>query len=346
MSNDPESTNPEPTFFDQNFEETPLPRESVYAVWIKLSLCVLLFASITIILINSNLAPNQPGVITQFQVMISVYLTMNFKKLGSLIAIALNAIQGLISLAALVVYSNTNALNGVIFSVCTVIIITIIESCKAHLSKKMDEILSKNQKLASLNEKLAMAHNEMEQQNELLMAYNRIIKENEKKLSYQAFFDTLTELPNRNILINRIDILITSPENENLSFAVVFMDLDDFKQVNDTLGHHIGDLLLKDVAVKLKRAIHPDDLLGRLGGDEFALIIKRPLTEAEILAYMEKLDLSLMNDIVIENKNLSVSASFGVAIYPQDGCSSTELLKCADGAMYKAKNHKKLTIDL
>ena len=346
MSNDPESTNPEPTFFDQNFDETLLPRESVYAVWIKLSLCILLFASITIVLIKNNLAPNQPGVIAQFQVMISVYLAMNFKKSGSLIAIALNGIQGLISLTALVVYSHTNALTGVIFSVCTIIIVSIIASCKVSLSKNLEEVVMKNTKLASLNEKLAVAHNEMEQQNELLMSYNRIIKENEKKLSYQAFFDTLTELPNRSVLINRMDMLITSPENENLSFAVVFMDLDDFKQVNDTLGHHIGDLLLQDVAIKLKRAIHPDDLLGRLGGDEFALIIKRSLEKKEILAYMEKLELSLLKDIVIEAKSLSVSASFGVAIYPEDGCSSTELLKCADGAMYKAKNHKKITIDL
>ncbi|KNZ43144.1 GGDEF domain-containing protein [Acetobacterium bakii] len=346
MSNDPESTDSEPTFFNHTFEETTLPKESAYAVWIKLSLSVLLFASITIILIKSNLTPNQPGVITQFQVMISVYLTMNFKKLGTLIAIVINGFQGLISLTALVVYSNPNALAGVIFSVSSIIIIFIISTCMACLSKNMEEVLIKNTKLASLNEKLAMAHNEMEQQNELLMAYNRIIKENEKKLSYQAFFDTLTELPNRNVLINRMDMLITSPENENLSFGVVFMDLDNFKEVNDTLGHHIGDLLLKDVAVKLKRVIHPDDLLGRLGGDEFALIIKRPLEKEAILAYMEKLELSLMKDIVIENKELSVSASFGFAIYPQDGHSSTELLKCADGAMYKAKNHKKLTIDL
>jgi|GEM_PF-823084 len=341
MSTDSVSNNINANFSDQYFEEKPLSREVHYSIWIKIVFCVIIYAIIRIILMKTSLPINVSGMISQIQVIISVYLTIQFKKPGYFTAFTINALQCFTSIIALFIFDNTPALFGIIFPICTIIIISIISSFENRLNKKIDEITIKNLSLALLNEKLATAHNEMEQQNELLMSYNRIIKENEKNLSYQAFFDVLTELPNRNVLINRLDLLITSPENANIRFAVAFIDLDDFKQVNDTLGHHIGDLLLQAVAIKLKRLIHPEDMLGRLGGDEFALIIKRPLTEEEIFSYIESLRLSLMENIVLENNALSVSASFGVSIYPQDGSTPTELLKCADTAMYKAKGYKK-----
>lgn len=326
---------------DQDFEENAFSNEAAYSIWIKIAFCVILYAIIRVILFKTSLPINISGIISQIQVIISVYLTIRFKKPGYITAFTINALQCFTSIISLFIFDNTPALFGIIFPICTIIIISIIASFDNHLNKKFEEITKINLSLALLNEKLATAHNGMEQQNELLMSYNRIIKENEKNLSYQAFFDVLTQLPNRNVLINRLDLLITSPENDNIRFAVAFIDLDDFKKVNDTLGHHIGDLLLQSVAVNLKRLIHPDDMLGRLGGDEFALIIKRPLPKEEIFTYVEGLRLSLMENIILEDHPLSVSASFGISIFPQDGATSTELLKCADTAMYKAKGYKK-----
>ena len=143
------------------------------------------------------------------------------------------------------------------------------------------------------------------------------------------------------MIIDRIDFLISLAESKKISFATVFIDLDNFKKINDSMGHHAGDLLLKAVTSKLKGLIHSKDMLGRLGGDEFAIIIQRELKEEEILEYVENLKDSLMDCFVIENTEFNTSASLGISMYPQDGKDSAELLKCADTAMYKAKEYGK-----
>lgn len=328
----------------QYLEDKPLTQKEIYSIWINLALGIIFYGLITIIQMIIRPSVNTCLVLAALQMIISVGLTIHLKKQGTIAAIILNIFQSLIIAETLFIYNVTQPFPRIIFPICTIIIVIIIFSFENHLCKKIKEITHTNKHLTELNEKLAIAHGEVEQQNELLMAYNRIIKENEKVLSYQAFFDTLTDLPNRNVLIDRLELLISSTEKETGNFSVVFIDLDNFKQVNDTLGHHIGDLLLQSVSVKLKKSIHPDDMLGRLGGDEFGLIIKRPLHENDIFSYIKSLRLSLMEDIVLENNVLSVSASFGVAAYPHDGCNSIELLKNADRAMYTAKEYKKTGI--
>lgn len=272
------------------------------------------------------------GVIfSQLQVFISIFLTIRIKKWGYVISVILNLLLVFTHTIMPLAQPGSQMKPMIVIPLSTIFIISIIYLFIVNYHRKIDEITVQNQKMA--------------EQNDLLTAYNQIIKSNEEKLSHMAFIDMLTDLPNRKMLISRIDQLISSIEEPDLPFAIAFIDLDDFKQVNDTLGHHVGDLLLQAVAAKLKDAIHDDDMLGRLGGDEFALVIKRPLTDAALYAYIENLRQLLIDDLVIEDKPLAIRASFGLSRYPEDGITSAELLKSADHAMYRAKTRKTAGIE-
>lgn len=281
------------------------------------------------------------GILAQFQVMISVYLVVSAVKNGYIVAISINIIQFL--LVAINVFSrgNIRSAPGMILPICTVVTITIIYVFSRRLNQKYEEIKEQKEELVTLYEELAVTEGELFNQNKQLLEYNQDMKENEEKLNYLAFFDVLTELPNRKMIINRLDILITFSMEKKMKFAMIFIDLDNFKRINDSMGHHAGDLLLQEVALRLKDAIHKDDMLGRLGGDEFALIIQRQLEEEEIIEYLEVLRNVILKKFYIENTELTISASFGISIYPRDGENSTDLLKCSDTAMYKVKEDGK-----
>ncbi|MDP2843061.1 MAG: EAL domain-containing protein, partial [Acetobacterium sp.] len=120
-------------------------------------------------------------------------------------------------------------------------------------------------------------------------------------------------------------------------FALVFIDLDNFKKINDSMGHGAGDLLLKQVTARLKNALDEKDLLGRLGGDEMAILIRRQISDEKILGETQKLLNLLGNPFRLDDKSVIMTASFGIAIWPADARNSNDLLKAADTAMYKAK---------
>lgn len=284
---------------------------------------------------------NLNGVIAQFQVMISVYVVMNFKKLGYILALIMNIIASSFIAFQFFMKKSFVSFPGIVVPLCTVLIISIIYLCANHLNEQIVEITKQKEKLEYLNEEIASAHKELERQNKRLYEYNTVMKENEEKLSQLAFYDVLTGLPNRKMVINRIDFLVDYAEKRNIEFGVVFIDLDNFKKINDTMGHHAGDILLQTVTSKLKKAIYKEDMLGRLGGDEFALVIQSNLKDYELEAYIENLRVILMDKFIIENSEFHISASFGIAFYPNDGADSAELLKCADMAMYRAKDSGK-----
>ncbi len=305
--------------------------------------CSLIFGGIYLAQLYFYFPENIVHLFSHIQILLSLFITIRGgNKSGYLVAIFLNVFLFLSPFFSHFIQSNTSPTVNILVPLSTIIIILIIHLFLINYNKKLAEIIAKNEDLADLNQKLLATQIEMEEQNKLLIAYNQIIKENEEQLSYLAYIDMLTELPNRKMLINRLDQLITSTEEPDVHFAVAFIDLDNFKQVNDTQGHRIGDLLLQAIAQKLQAAIHPKDMLGRLGGDEFALIIKRPLSNENIASYINELRQLLSKDLLIENQPLSVCASFGISLYPQDGSTSAELLNCADKAMYLAKDHKEI----
>lgn len=325
------------------FEKKEQIYESKYLSYFKTAscvLCLLLFLLIVIIETRTT-SDTITGILAQFQVMISVYLVVSAVKNGYIIGVSINIIQFLLVAVNVIYRGNIRSAPGLILPICTIVTITIIYVFSRRLNQKYEEIKEQKEELVTLYEELAVTEGELFNQNKQLLEYNQDMKENEEKLNYLAFFDVLTELPNRKMIINRLDILITLSLEKKMKFSMVFIDLDNFKRINDSMGHHAGDLLLQEVALRLKAAIHPDDMLGRLGGDEFALIIQRQLEEDEILEYLESLRKEILKKFYIEKTEITISASFGISVYPRDGDNSTDLLKCSDTAMYKVKEDGK-----
>lgn len=155
---------------------------------------------------------------------------------------------------------------------------------------------------------------------------------------YLAFNDALTQLPNRNQVDEQLAAAITRHATSGKHFALMFLDLDRFKVVNDTYGHHIGDLLLVAVAHRLTSAIRASDIVMRQGGDEFLIIAGelQALAPAQMLA--EQLIDTLSQPFMLAGKQIQVGASVGIAYYPEDGNDAVTLLQRADLAMYAAKS--------
>ncbi len=158
-----------------------------------------------------------------------------------------------------------------------------------------------------------------------------------RNLQHQAYHDTLTGLPNRSLFSDRLEQAVEKAKRNDTLFALFFIDLDRFKQINDSLGHAIGDELLKVVTERLKVTLRKEDTLARLGGDEFTIIMEElsHAQDASILA--QKVLEVLQQPITINNHALYVSSSIGISLYPQDDTDAGNLLKYADAAMYRAK---------
>ncbi len=164
------------------------------------------------------------------------------------------------------------------------------------------------------------------------------IEENAIELSHQATHDTLTGLPNREYFEQRLRELVTGDAGKkSRSFAVLFLDLDRFKIVNDTLGHKVGDLLLVNVAARLQSCLRSDDILSRLGGDEFTVILPRGVSRETAESVASRVIDSISRPFEIHGHRLVIGVSVGLASYPSDGADTVALVKHADAAMYSAK---------
>lgn len=159
----------------------------------------------------------------------------------------------------------------------------------------------------------------------------------EEEINHQAYHDALTGLPNRALLKDRLGLTITTSERERLEFATLFIDLDRFKWVNDTLGHMYGDKLLIMVATRLKNCLRKGDTLARLGGDEFTVLLPNIKGRDNALSLAQKMLAELNRPFTLSGHEVFISASIGVAMYPSDGITTEALLKSADIAMYHVK---------
>ena len=158
-----------------------------------------------------------------------------------------------------------------------------------------------------------------------------------KIIRQQAYFDTLTLLPNRFLSLDRLSQMLKEAERNNEKTAVFFLDLDDFKKVNDSLGHEAGDKLLVAAANRLNQAIRKEDTIGRLGGDEFIVLLRDLAEDHDALIIAEKLLNIFREPLRIDGRELILTLSIGIAMYPENGNSASELLRNADIAMYQAK---------
>jgi len=162
-------------------------------------------------------------------------------------------------------------------------------------------------------------------------------KENEELIRYQANYDALTDLPNRNLFQDRMENALKRANRSNTRIALMLLDLDRFKWINDTMGHKAGDLILQETARRLKQAVRSSDTVARLGGDEFLIILPELEKggDAEIIA--NKIFSAFSKPIDIEGNEVFISGSIGISVYPDDGTDVDTLQKNADNAMYSAK---------
>ena len=167
------------------------------------------------------------------------------------------------------------------------------------------------------------------------------IKSSQEKLQHQAYHDFLTLLPNRQLFIDRLQQAIASSKRNGSKVAVLLMDLDNFKKINDSLGHHLGDKFLQIIAERLKASCREEDTISRLGGDEFAMINLYINSQNDVIDILERVEEAISQPILLEGHEMIPEASIGVTFFPDDGDNPHSLLQNADLAMYKAKRSER-----
>ncbi|WP_407267965.1 EAL domain-containing protein [Radiobacillus sp. PE A8.2] len=159
----------------------------------------------------------------------------------------------------------------------------------------------------------------------------------EAQVEHLAYYDQLTKLPNRIYLYEKLHEVLKDAKKHNREFVVMFFDLDQFKQINDSLGHTVGDQLLLEVAKRIKTSIREIDLFARMGGDEFVLILPRIRQKEDVAVVAERIIDAFKEPINLEDRELYITTSIGISVYPDDGEDEESLIKHADSAMYEAK---------
>jgi len=162
-------------------------------------------------------------------------------------------------------------------------------------------------------------------------------KQAEERINHLAYYDLLTGLPNRMLFKKLVDKALAQFQRNSSLGSLLFIDLDRFKPINDTLGHHIGDALLKQVAERLRRTLRDNDVVARLGSDEFAIVLQEINQHYHAGLVAQKLLAALDQEFIIEGHELRIGASIGISVYPQDGQDADNLIRRADIAMFKAK---------
>ena len=259
------------------------------------------------------------GTIAQAQVLISATMVVVSKGKGFIATTVLCVFSSLYTLMTAVIFAKQiSALPGVVVPIITIVTMSVIYFYSLKISKANAELIKTNQ---------------------TLIETNRIIREKDEKLTYLAYYDVLTGLANRQLFIEHIDEIIS--ENKNSPFTVIYFDIDNFKQINDSYGHNAGDIMLSTYADRLRLFCGDSVFTGKLGGDEFAIILNGRNTEAAVVNYIERLRQSLCEPVNVNATLLQTSISFGVASYPGDGISSEDILKSTDIAVYNAKANGK-----
>jgi len=166
-------------------------------------------------------------------------------------------------------------------------------------------------------------------------------KEAEERIHRLAYYDPLTDLANRSLFMEQLRLEMRHADDNRGAVALIYLDLDNFKPVNDTLGHEAGDILLKEVALRLNSCVRSSDTVARMGGDEFTIILGDQKSAAKARSFGEhvasQVVSALQEPVAIQGQEFRVTASVGVAVYPEHGSDVSELLRNADKAMYLAK---------
>jgi len=167
----------------------------------------------------------------------------------------------------------------------------------------------------------------------------KLYKESKEKFEEMAYYDPLTKLPNRVLFFDRLKQSIRKSKRNGTKLAVLFLDIDNFKEINDSYGHIFGDNILEIFSKRLRLAIRKSDSLGRFGGDEFVIIVEDIHDTSSIIQITQGIEQNIQKNIEVKDKDFYITSSIGVAIYPEDGSDADTLIKNADVAMYDAKKN-------
>jgi diguanylate cyclase (GGDEF)-like protein/PAS domain S-box-containing protein len=169
-------------------------------------------------------------------------------------------------------------------------------------------------------------------------------KNETKHLEYLAHYDYLTNIPNRNLLFNRVEHLIAKSKSDMNSFALLFIDLNRFKTINDTKGHAFGDQVLIETSLRLKQSIPHTDTVARIGGDEFVVLLENITHKSNVSSIARIITNAMSYPFIINDERIEISCSVGASIYPHEGTTTYDLMAAADKAMYNTKHKKEVSL--
>lgn len=309
-------------------------------VVLKIAIYIIFFLSITYIhyVISTSNAGVLSGVLSQLQALASILVVLTAGKRGFYAVVFAGAIQIGGVLLHLVRLKDPKAIPGALTPAVMILILFIVLLYSRRLMDELQAASARKDELQRLNQELLAKEQITSQQNATLTEYNSVMKENEEKLYRLVHYDTMTGLPNRIKIADRLELLINLLSQKHLGFSLFHIDIDLFKRINDSAGHQVGDQIICSLAERLRRVSHPDDMIGRIDGDEFGIIVQRQMKEEELLVYAEGIRNSISEPFSINGKDYIISASFGIAMFPSDGDSAEELAKSAEAAMFKAKD--------
>ncbi|UUZ48374.1 diguanylate cyclase [Massilia sp. B-10] len=214
------------------------------------------------------------------------------------------------------------------------------------LTRKNLELQAKTDELSRLNQDLRVQRlqdlERINQELELEVAERKVAEQRANALSIR---DPLTGLVNRRSLIQQLEHAVASADRSQSEFALLFLDLDKFKHINDTLGHEVGDELLRQVAARLLASVRVSDVVARLGGDEFVVLLEGAGAAANAARVARKIALAHSKAFDISHHRVHTSTSIGIGLYPQDATDAAQLMKNADTAMYHAKQNRRGSVE-
>lgn len=219
-----------------------------------------------------------------------------------------------------------------------------IELALTQSEKVESKVQEAAAELVDVNDALAEEIDERHQLEDRLSDSDKALSESrarERTSSHSALHDAITGLPNLTLFKDRLRNGLAQAKRHNWRLAVMFLDLDEFKSINDTHGHEIGDRVLRAVAQRLQTVVRSGDTVSRRSGDEFLFLMLEAKDESSVGDLATKIISNIAEECEIGGEKFTVKASIGIALYPEDGCSPQELLKHADAAMYAAKQQQK-----
>lgn len=305
-------------------------------------ICILIFVGVTIEMALAASTSRQVfnGVFAQGQVLISAFLVSKYFKKGFITAVVLNFLQMMSVLMSLIHDFSNSKIPGVMVPLGAIVICIVLYLYNKRLRMSLSYVNNQRQELIGLSEEIAQMNDELEESNQELVTKNKLILQGQEVLEHTAYYDDLTSLPNRKMIMKILDEHIKKADQVGGSFGIAMINLDNFKRINEMLGHGFGDEFLKIVTRRLRKSTFEKDFVGRIGGDEFALIGAWDYSEEKCCEDMQRIKEQVCKVASVNGAKISIDFTVGIVRYPDCGTTAEELFKNVTIALHYAKDMK------